>query len=123
MLEKFYSNLSQFDFSSNLVQKYFKPLIFESKILFKIKKEFMLQPPWLSAHFIARLIFVSPSLPPKLARSTWPFGPVHRLPPPASIGTAAPPAAPPCHATPTATLLHTRRAKPKHRHATFTSPT
>jgi hypothetical protein len=36
------------------VQKYFKPLIFESKIMFKIQKkekEFMLQPPWLSAHF------------------------------------------------------------------------
>jgi hypothetical protein len=35
------------------VQKYFNPLIFESKILFKIqkKKEFMLQPPWLSAYF------------------------------------------------------------------------
>jgi hypothetical protein len=36
----------------------------------------MLQPPWLSAHFIARPIFVSPSLPPKPARSARPFGPV-----------------------------------------------
>jgi hypothetical protein len=36
----------------------------------------MLQPPWLSAHFIARPNFVSPSLPPKPARSTQPFGPV-----------------------------------------------
>jgi hypothetical protein len=36
----------------------------------------MLQPPWLSAHFIARPIFVSPSLPPKLACSARPFGPV-----------------------------------------------
>jgi hypothetical protein len=36
----------------------------------------MLQPPWLSAHFVARPIFVSPSLPPKPARSARPFGPV-----------------------------------------------
>jgi hypothetical protein len=70
------------------VQKYFKPLIFESKILFKIqKKEFLLQPPWLSAHFVARPIFVSPSLPPKPALSARPSGPVRRLPPPASIGS------------------------------------
>jgi hypothetical protein len=53
-------------------------LIFEFKILFKIqkKKEFMLQPSWLSAHFIVRPIFVSPSLPPKPACSARPFGPV-----------------------------------------------
>jgi hypothetical protein len=38
MILKIYYNLSQFDFSSNSVQKYFKPLIFESKIMFKIKK-------------------------------------------------------------------------------------
>jgi hypothetical protein len=63
------------------VQKYFKPLIFESKILFKIqkKKEFMLHPNWFSAHFVTRPIFVSPSAP------TSGF---HRLPPSASIGTA-----------------------------------
>jgi hypothetical protein len=36
---KNYSNLSQFDFNSNSVQKYFKPLIFESKIMFKIQKK------------------------------------------------------------------------------------
>jgi hypothetical protein len=36
----------------------------------------MLQPPWLSAHFVARPIFVSPSLPLKPARSARPFGPV-----------------------------------------------
>jgi hypothetical protein len=83
----------------------------------------MLQPPWLSAHFVAWPIFVSPSLPLKLARSARPFGPVRRLPPLASIGTAAPPAAPPCRAPPTTALLHVRRAKLKHRHVAFTSPT
>jgi hypothetical protein len=36
----------------------------------------MLHPPWLSAHFVAGSIFVSPSLPPKPARSTWPFVPI-----------------------------------------------
>jgi hypothetical protein len=36
----------------------------------------MLQAPCLSAHFVARSIFISPSLPPKPARSTRPFGPV-----------------------------------------------
>jgi hypothetical protein len=80
------------------VQKYIKPLSFKSKILFKIqkKKEFMLQPPWLSTHFVTRPIFVSPSSPTSI---------FHRLPPPASIGTTAPPAAPPCSALPTAALL------------------
>jgi hypothetical protein len=104
MLYKIYSNLSQFDFSSNSVQKYFNPLIFESKILFKIqkKKEFMLQPPWLLTHFVARPIFISPSLPPKPARSAWPFGQVRRLPRPAFIGShvrlpsAPPPLRPRC---------------------------
>jgi hypothetical protein len=124
MLWKIYSNLSQFDFSSNLVQKYFKPLIFESKILFKIqkKKEFMLQPPQLSAHFVARPIFVSPALPPKPARTARPFGPVHRLPPPASIGTSTPSAAPPYLAPPTVALLRERTAKPMRRHAVSSSP-
>jgi hypothetical protein len=74
----------------------------------------MLQSPWLSAHFVTRPIFVSPSAP------TSGF---HRLPPLASIGTSAPPAVPPCYALPTTSLLHARRAKPKRRHATFTSPT
>jgi hypothetical protein len=36
----------------------------------------MLQPPWLLAHFIARPIFISPSLPPKSARSARSFDPV-----------------------------------------------
>jgi hypothetical protein len=46
------------------VQKCFNPVIFESKILFKIKKkEFMLQPPWLSAHFVTQSIFAFPSAP------------------------------------------------------------
>jgi hypothetical protein len=45
--------------------------------------------------------------------SLGPFSSFHRLPPSASIGTAAPPAAPPCYALPTAALLHARRAKPK----------
>jgi hypothetical protein len=36
----------------------------------------MLQPPWLSAHFVVWPIFVSPSLPPEPARSARPFGPV-----------------------------------------------
>jgi hypothetical protein len=36
----------------------------------------MLQPPWLSTHFVARPIFVPPSLPPKPAHSARPFGPV-----------------------------------------------
>jgi hypothetical protein len=81
------------------VQKYFKPLIFESKILFKIqkkKKEFMLHPPWLLAHLVTRPIFVFPSAP------TSGF---HWLPPLASIGTAAPLTAPLCCALPTAALL------------------
>jgi hypothetical protein len=39
MLYNFYSNLSQFEFNSNSVQKYLKPLIFEFKILFKIQKK------------------------------------------------------------------------------------
>jgi hypothetical protein len=50
------------------------------KSCLQLKKEFMLQPPWLSAHFVAQTIFVSPSLPPKPARSARPFGP-------ASIGS------------------------------------
>jgi hypothetical protein len=86
------------------VQKYFKPLIFESKFLFNIKKS-------LCCSLLGfRPIFVSPSLPPKPARSARPLGPVHQLPPQASIGTAAPPAVPLCRAPPTAALLRKQRA-------------
>jgi hypothetical protein len=51
-----------------------------------------------------------------------PFSSFYWLPPPASISITAPPAALPCCALPTAALLHARRAKPKCRHAAFTSP-
>jgi hypothetical protein len=55
--------------------------------------------------------------------SLGPFLSFHRLPPPTSIGTAAPPATPLCCTLPTAALLRARRAKLKRHHATFTSPT
>jgi hypothetical protein len=87
----------------------------------------MLQLHWLSTHFVARTIFVSPSLPPKPASSTRPFGPVrptkastptsgfhrHRRP----SGRATMPCTANCR------LLHARRAKLKRCHASFTSPT
>jgi hypothetical protein len=82
----------------------------------------MLQPPQLSAHFVARPIFVSPALPPKPLRTARPFGPVHRLPPPASISTSTPSAAQPYLAPPTAALLHERTAKPMRHHAVSSSP-
>jgi hypothetical protein len=73
--KKIYSNLSQFDFSSNSVQKYFKPLIFESKILFKIKKKvyaatsLAFGPFRRSAHF--RLSFTPTEIDP-LCSAFWP---------------------------------------------------
>jgi hypothetical protein len=70
-----------------------------------------------SAHF--HLSFT----PTETARSARPSGPVQRLPPPASISTAAPLAMPPCRAPLTTALLRARRAKLMRRHAAFTSPT
>jgi hypothetical protein len=85
------------------VQKYFKPLIFESKILFKIQKiervyaaaSLPFGPFRRSAHF--RLSFTPTETGP-LHSTFWPDTSApksgfHRLPPPASIGPTAPPVA------------------------------
>jgi hypothetical protein len=62
-LKKVYLNLSQFGSSANSVQKYLNPLIYESKTLFKIRKDFSCR----LSHFWPNLLaHLGPDGPPTL---------------------------------------------------------